>query len=149
MHTSSKKLNLLAHLIKGMDVEDAMLHMMFTPKGHTEEILWALQEGCKIAKEVQKIDPRSLYVGAYLKFILARCGWVLIGYILAWAMVGKGPITKKIDIRGRGRTGRIRSQQSHMVIMLRDKAARREPVKDRTCPFPRPDRRVINARVRV
>lgn len=43
-----------------------MLHMMFLPKGHTEEILWALQEGCKIAKEVQNIDPKSLYVGKSL-----------------------------------------------------------------------------------
>lgn len=64
-------------------------------------------------------------------------------------MVGKGPISRRPDIRGRGRTGVIRSQQSHMVIMLREKAAKPDAVRNRICSFPRPDRRVINPRIAV
>ena len=63
MTVSTKRLNMLAHLIKGLNVEQAMLQLMFVPRDHTTEILWALKEGCKIARDVQKVDPTTLHVG--------------------------------------------------------------------------------------
>ena len=134
MKVSTKRLNMIGHLIKGLDVEDAMLQLMFLKRDHCEEVLWAIQEGCKIAKEIQKVDPRSLYV--------------------AWAYVCRGVYTKKIDIKGRGRSGRIRSPESHMVLLLRDKAARaveeqkkRESKQRRYEKNPLFRSRVINARI--
>ncbi len=66
MKVGIKRLNMLAHLIKGLDVEQAMLQLMFLPRDHTTEVIWALKEGCKIAREVQKVDPAKLHVGMRL-----------------------------------------------------------------------------------
>ena len=59
---STKKLNLVAQLLSGMEVERAMLQLMFMPLGHTKEILWAIKEGCSIAEKIQKVDPRQFYI---------------------------------------------------------------------------------------
>lgn len=104
VEVSQKKLNLLANLIKGLDVDKAMVQLMFTQKGYTQEILWALKEGSRIAKDIQGHDPKDLYV--------------------AWTMVCRGPTTKSQDIKGRGRAGVKHAMTSFMVIMLREKAAR-------------------------
>lgn len=61
--TGQKKLNMLAHLIKGMKIQDAFLNLMFLDNDKAKEVLWALQEGCKIARDIQKFDPNNFYVG--------------------------------------------------------------------------------------
>ncbi|KAI3630892.1 hypothetical protein MIR68_012327 [Amoeboaphelidium protococcarum] len=133
LFTSTKKLNLLADLIKGMDVEQAILQLIFTPKGYTAEILWALREGCRIIQDVQRADPKQFYV--------------------AFAYTERGPYTKSVQIKGRGRMGIARHPQSQMVIMLRGKAFKEEMAKNKSgnarAEPPRPDRPIINARIQI
>ncbi len=63
-------------------------------------------------------------------------------------MVNRGEYTKKMDIKGRGRTGIIRSPKSHMVIMLRERSQVEPPVPgQRRVKHPRDDKRIINPRI--
>lgn len=66
---STKKLNMVAQLLKGMDVKQAMLQLMFMPLGHTKEILWSIKEGCEIAQKYQRVDPSKFYVGMHISSI--------------------------------------------------------------------------------
>lgn len=63
MNTSIKKLNLLATMIKGKSFMDAFTSLMFLKKDHTAHVLWALQQGAKIARDMQNADPNNLVVG--------------------------------------------------------------------------------------
>ncbi len=61
----------MAHLIKGLDVEHAILHLMYLPRRHTDQIIWALKSGCEIAREVQKVDPSQFYIGNHFLSLLS------------------------------------------------------------------------------
>lgn len=133
VQTSVKKLNKLAHLIKGLDVEQAMLQLMFVKRDDATEVLWAIKEGLRIAKEIQKVDPKEMFV--------------------AYTYLCRGAYVKKIDIKGRGRSGRIRSPETCMVIMLREKAARvltaKPDTKKMRVSFPNPNQPIVSPRLRL
>jgi large subunit ribosomal protein L22 len=133
MKTGVKKLNQLAFLIKGLDVDQAILQLMFCKRDDAVEVIWALQEGARIAKEIQMMEPSNLFV--------------------AYTYLCRGSYYKKIDIKGRGRMGRIRSPETYMVIMLREKAARvlnqRPKPKDIRVPFPNPRKPINNPRIKI
>jgi ribosomal protein L22 len=125
---STKKLNYLATMIKGLDLDVAIKQMMFLPRDPAKEVLWALKEGANIAKNVQNISPSDLYV--------------------AYAYTGRGEIRRRPDIKGRGRSGVLSHRESHMVIMLREKGAKPQRTHNvRT--MPRVDRHIINPRMQL
>ena len=56
-------MNLLAKLIDGKDVEEAMVQLMFCKKRHANQVLWAIHTGTRIARDIQKMNPKKMYVG--------------------------------------------------------------------------------------
>jgi hypothetical protein len=61
--TSVKKLDLLAKLIDKKPLQEAMLQLMFSKRRHANEVLWALQSGAKIGRDIQHMDPSRMIVG--------------------------------------------------------------------------------------
>lgn len=81
--TSMKKLAPLARLISGMNIDQAMIQMRFSPKGVAKEVLAHLEEAKNTAIVRQRMEPSEIYISE------------------AW--VGKGPYEKELSRRARGR----------------------------------------------
>ena len=97
---SSRKLNLVAGLIRGRKVEEAMNILKFSPKGMSEDVYKVLASAVANAENNHNLDVDAL--------------------IVAEASVGKSLSMKRFMTRARGRSARIVKPFSRLRVVVRE-----------------------------
>lgn len=95
---SPRKLNLLAHLIRGLNVEKALFELKFSRKRIAQDVKALLQSAIANAENNHDLDVDRLYI---IK-----------------ATVGKALVMKRWRARARGRVGKILKPLSNMRIVV-------------------------------
>ena len=97
---SAQKLNLVATLIRGRKVEDALNILKFSPKGMSEAVYKVLASAVANAENNHNLDVDAL--------------------IVAEASVGKSISMKRFATRARGRSARIVKPFSRLRVVVRE-----------------------------
>ena len=103
VRVSPRKLGLVANMIRGMHVNDALMQLTFSKKRISEEVKKLLQSAIANAENNHNLDVDSLYV--------------------AKIQVGKAMVMKRWAARARGRGARILKPFSNISIVLREEKA--------------------------
>ena len=98
---SAQKLNLVAQLIRGRKVEEALNILKFSTKGMAPEVAKVLASAVANAENNHNLDVDRL--------------------IVAEASVGKSLVMKRFQTRGRGRAAGIVKPFSHLTIVVRER----------------------------
>ena len=99
---SARKARLIADLIRGMDVQEALDLLQVQPQRAAQLTRQVLRSALANADE-REVDVESLYVSE--------------------ARVDDGPMTKRVWARGRGRADVLRHRTCHIIVTLDDAAA--------------------------
>ncbi len=94
------KLGYVAGLIKGKNVNDALVQLQFSSKRIANDVRKALQSGIANAENNHNFDVDSLVVKE------------------AW--VGRSIVMKRMHTRGRGRGARVLKPFSNLTLVLRE-----------------------------
>tara|TARA_R110000782_G_scaffold117364_3_gene207594 strand:- start:27784 stop:28170 length:387 start_codon:yes stop_codon:yes gene_type:complete len=97
---SAQKLNLVATLIRGRKVEDAMNILAFSKKAMAVDVRKVLASAVANAENNHNLDVDAL--------------------VVAEASVGKGLVMKRFHARGRGKSTRILKPFSRVRIIVRE-----------------------------
>ncbi len=100
--TTSRKAKLVADLIRGKDLEEAINILKFTPRAASpvvEKVLRSALANAKQNSEIKDVDK------LYISEISAQ----------------QGPTLKRFQPRARGRAFRIRKRTSHVSIVLEER----------------------------
>jgi large subunit ribosomal protein L22 len=97
---SAQKLNLVAQLIRGRKVEEAMNILRFSPKGMAEDVRKVLASAVANAENNHNLDVDAL--------------------VVAEASVGKALTMKRFMTRARGRSARIVKPFSRLRVVVRE-----------------------------
>ena len=97
---SSRKVKIVADLIRGKDVDEALTIVKFTPKASSEIIEKLLKSAIANAENNHHMKHENLYV--------------------AEIYANQGPTLKRIRPAAKGSAVRIRKRTSHITIVLRD-----------------------------
>ena len=100
LRVSPQKLNLVAQLIRGMQVEKALTTLEFSHKRIARDVHKALSAAIANAENNHQLDVDRLVVSE--------------------ATVGKQMVIKRIRARARGRAGRIEKPFSNLTIIVRE-----------------------------
>jgi large subunit ribosomal protein L22 len=100
IHTSPKKLRLVADAIRGKKVDEALGMLQFMEKGGAPTIKKLLESAIANAEENHKLRADDLYI--------------------AKITIDGGATMKRFMARARGRAARIRCRTSHAKIVLRE-----------------------------
>ena len=100
---SSRKVKIVADLIRGKDVDEALAIMKFTPKASSEKIKKLLKSAIANAENNHDMKHENLYV--------------------AEIFANQGPTLKRIRPAAKGSAVRIRKRTSHITIVLKEKEA--------------------------
>jgi large subunit ribosomal protein L22 len=103
---SAQKLNLVATLIRGRKVEDALNVLSFSKKAMAVDVRKVLASAIANAENNHNLDVDSL--------------------VVAEASVGKGLVMKRFHARGRGKSTRILKPFSRVRIVVREQAEEAE-----------------------
>ena len=98
---SSRKIKIVADLIRGKDVQEALAIVKFTPKAASEVIEKLLKSSMANAENNHGMNVQNLYV--------------------AEIYANQGPTLKRIRPAAKGSAVRIRKRTSHITIVLREK----------------------------
>ena len=98
IRVSPQKLNLVATMIRGMDVNKAIATLTFSRRRISNDVEKALQSAIANAENNHSLDVDRLYVKE--------------------AHVGKGLVMKRFRARARGRGARILKPYSHLTIIV-------------------------------
>ncbi len=98
---SPQKLNLVAGLIRGLDVEQALIQLAFSKKAVSKDVRKILLSAVANAENNHDLDVDSLYISEVL--------------------VGKGLVMKRFRCRARGRGVRILKPFSNISITVRER----------------------------
>ena len=98
---SPQKLNLVAAMIRGMDVEKALATLSFSRRRISGDVKKALQSAIANAENNHSLDVDRLFVKE--------------------AHVGKAMVMKRFKARARGRGARILKPCSHLTIVVGEK----------------------------
>ena len=98
---SSRKVKIVADLIRGKSTAEALSIVKFTPKASSEIIEKLLKSAIANAENNHKMDSNKLYV--------------------AEIYANQGPTLKRIRPAAKGSAVRIRKRTSHITIVLREK----------------------------
>jgi large subunit ribosomal protein L22 len=98
---SARKLNLVAQLIRGRKVEEALNILKFSPKAMAKDVSKVLASAVANAENNHNLDVDRL--------------------IVAEASVGKGLVMKRFQTRGRGKAAGIVKPFSHLTIVVRER----------------------------
>ncbi len=101
IRTSPQKLNLVAGLIRGMDVSTALAQLTFSSKRISGEVKKALQSAIANAENNHNLNVDSLYVKE--------------------AYVGKNLVMKRMHTRGRGKSARVFRPFANLTLIVREK----------------------------
>ena len=102
LRISSRKLNLVAGLIRGMDVSSALTQLSFSSKRIANDVKKALQSAVANAENNHNLNVDSLYVKE--------------------AYVGKNIVMKRMHTRGRGRSAQILKPFSNLTLIVSEKS---------------------------
>jgi large subunit ribosomal protein L22 len=97
---SAQKLNLVAQLIRGRKVEEALNVLKFSPKGMSEDVFKVLASAVANAENNHNLDVDALVVKE--------------------ASVGKSIVMKRFATRGRGKSTRIIKPFSRLRVVVRE-----------------------------
>ena len=97
---SARKLNLVATMIRGRKVEEAMNILKFSPKGMADDVRKVLASAIANAENNHNLDVDAL--------------------VVAEASVGKSITMKRFHTRGRGKSTRILKPFSRLRIVVRE-----------------------------
>ena len=97
---SARKVKIVADLIRGKNVDEALSIVKFTPKASSEIIEKLLKSAIANAENNHDMKPENLYV--------------------AEIYANQGPTLKRIRPAAKGSAVRIRKRTSHITIVLRD-----------------------------
>jgi large subunit ribosomal protein L22 len=97
---SAQKLNLLASLIRGRKVEEALNILKFSTKGMSEDVYKVLASAIANAENNHNLDVDAL--------------------IVSEASVGKSITMKRFATRARGRSTRIEKPFSRLRVVVRE-----------------------------
>ena len=100
---SSRKVKIVADLIRGKNVEEALAIVKFTPKASSEIIEKLLKSAIANAENNHEMKHENLYV--------------------AEIYANQGPTLKRIRPAAKGSAVRIRKRTSHITIVLKEKEA--------------------------
>lgn len=98
---SSRKVKVVADLIKGKDVDEALAIVKFTPKASSEIIEKLLKSAIANAENNHNMAHEKLYV--------------------AEIYANQGPTLKRIRPAAKGSAVRIRKRTSHITIVLKER----------------------------
>ena len=98
---SARKVKIVADLIRGKDVSEALAIVKFTPKASSEIIEKLLKSAIANAENNHEMNVENLYV--------------------AEIYANQGPTLKRIMPRAQGRAFRIRKRTSHITVVLKEK----------------------------
>ena len=101
LRTSSRKLNLVAQLIRGLPAEKALVQLSFSPRRISLEVKRVLESAIANAENNHNLDVDRL--------------------VVAEAYVGKSLIMKRFRPRARGRMGRISKPFSRITVVVRER----------------------------
>ena len=102
LRISPRKLNLVAGLIRGMDVSTALTQLTFSSKRIAGEVKKALQSAIANAENNHNLNVDSLYVKE--------------------AYVGKNLVMKRMHTRGRGKSAGILKPFANLTLIVREKS---------------------------
>ena len=97
---SARKVKIVADLVRGKNVDEALAIMKFTPKASSPILEKLLKSAIANAENNHSMNKDNLYV--------AEC------------FVTAGPIMKRIMPRAQGRAYRILKRTSHITIVLKE-----------------------------
>lgn len=97
---SARKVKIVADLIRGKEVDEALAILKFTPKASSEIIEKLLKSAIANAENNHDMKHENLYV--------------------AEIFANQGPTLKRIRPAAKGSAVRIRKRTSHVTIILRD-----------------------------
>src|SRR5947208_16489775 len=100
---SARKLNLVAQMIRGKKVEQALNILKFSPKGMADDVRKVLASAVANAENNHNLDVDAL--------------------VVAEASVGKSITMKRFHTRGRGKSTRILKPFSRLRIVVREQQA--------------------------
>ncbi len=98
---SSRKVKIVADLIKGKDIDEALAIVKFTPKASSEIIEKLLKSAIANAENNHHMAQEKLYV--------------------AEIFANQGPTLKRIRPAAKGSAVRIRKRTSHITIVLKER----------------------------
>jgi large subunit ribosomal protein L22 len=104
LRVSPQKLNLIAAMIRGVDVNKAIAALTFSRRRISDEVKKALQSAIANAENNHSLDVDRLYVKE--------------------AYVGKGLVMKRFRARAKGRGARILKPFSHLTIVVGERGER-------------------------
>ena len=107
LRVSPRKLNLVAGLIRGMDVSSALTQLNFSAKRIANDVRKGLQSAIANAENNHNLNVDSLYVKE--------------------AYVGKNLVMKRMHTRGRGRSARILKPFANLTLVLRERGEEQTP----------------------
>lgn len=99
---SSRKVKIVADLIRGKNVDEALAIVKFTPKASSDIIEKLLKSAIANAENNNGMSAENLYI--------EEC------------YANKGPTMKRIHPRAQGRAYRIEKRMSHITIVLNERA---------------------------
>ena len=95
---SSRKVKIVADLIRGKDIDEALAIVKYTPKASSEIIEKLLKSAIANAENNNGMSTENLYI--------EEC------------YANKGPTMKRIRPRAQGRAYRIEKKTSHITVVL-------------------------------
>ncbi len=101
LRISPQKLNLVATLIRGMDVGNALTQLSFSSKRISDDVKKALQSAIANAENNHNLNVDSLYVKE--------------------AYVGKNLVMKRMHTRGRGKSARVFKPFANLTLIVRER----------------------------
>ncbi|RCL00353.1 MAG: large subunit ribosomal protein L22 [Candidatus Tokpelaia sp. JSC085] len=106
VRVSPQKLNLVAVMIRGKRVHEALADLAFSRKRIASTVKKTLESAIANAENNHDLDIDSL--------------------VVAEAYVGKSVVMKRFHVRGRGRASRIKRLFSHLTIVVREETTKKE-----------------------
>lgn len=100
LRVSPQKLNLLAAMIRGCHVSDALNALSFSHKRVAEDVYKTVLSAISNAENNHGLDIDNLFVKE--------------------AYVGKGMVMKRMHARARGRSARILKPHSHLTVIVEE-----------------------------
>lgn len=98
---SARKVKIVADLIRGKDVSEALAIIKFTPKASSEVLEKLLKSAIANAENNHNMDSKNLYISEIY--------------------ANQGPTLKRIRPAAKGSAVRIRKRTSHITIVLSEK----------------------------
>lgn len=100
VRTSPRKLNLVAQVIRGLPVQQALVQLEFLQKRMSGDVKKLLESAIANAENNHNMDVDSL--------------------IVKEAYVGKSIVMKRFAARGRGRSARVEKPFSNITIVVKE-----------------------------